>query len=332
VAILSPASALPGEFPQVFELGLRRLRAELGLDPVEYPYTRVQGDARQRAEDLHAAFADPSIKVIMASIGGDDQITVLRHLDSDLITANPKPFFGYSDNTNLLHWLSRNGIVGYYGGSVLVHLGRGGRTNQDTMASLRAALYTEGWFDLTAPLAFGDETNDWHDPGALHHEPPVRPASGHWTWHNAERVVEGVTWGGCLEVVVRLLVADLDIPTGDELSGQVLMLETSELMPAANDVYRWLVDMGERGLLEHLGAVLMARPKAWDFEKPLTVPERDAFAAAQRDCVLSALATYNPAATVVFDVDFGHTDPQLIIPYGGQVRIDGPAGTISVRY
>ncbi len=48
---------------------------------------------KERAEDIHAAFADPDIKVIMASIGGDDQITVLPLLDRELIRANPKPFF-----------------------------------------------------------------------------------------------------------------------------------------------------------------------------------------------------------------------------------------------
>jgi len=34
----------------------------------------------------------------------------------------------------------------------------------------------------------------------------------------------------------------------------------------------------------------------------------------------------------VFDVDFGHTDPQLIIPIGGRIRIDGPARRIWVTY
>ena len=35
---------------------------------------------------------------------------------------------------------------------------------------------------------------------------------------------------------------------------------------------------------------------------------------------------------IVFDVDFGHTDPQLVIPYGGLVRVDGPARRITVTY
>jgi muramoyltetrapeptide carboxypeptidase LdcA involved in peptidoglycan recycling len=34
----------------------------------------------------------------------------------------------------------------------------------------------------------------------------------------------------------------------------------------------------------------------------------------------------------VFDVDFGHTDPQLIMPIGGTIRVDGPNRRIVVRY
>ena len=92
------------------ELGLRRLRDEFGLEPVEYPTTRVMGaDPRDRARDLTAAFADPTITAVLATIGGDDQITVTPHLDDEVLRANPKPYFGYSDNTNLLNHLYRLG-------------------------------------------------------------------------------------------------------------------------------------------------------------------------------------------------------------------------------
>ena len=33
-----------------------------------------------------------------------------------------------------------------------------------------------------------------------------------------------------------------------------------------------------------------------------------------------------------FDVDLGHTDPQLIIPYGGDILVDAEARRIAVRY
>src|SRR5882757_1721242 len=88
-AVLSPSAGLPGLFPDVYELGLHRLRSVFELEPVEYPTTRVMNaSAEDRAADLHAAFADPSITAVLASIGGDDQITVLRHLDDNLLRAN----------------------------------------------------------------------------------------------------------------------------------------------------------------------------------------------------------------------------------------------------
>jgi muramoyltetrapeptide carboxypeptidase LdcA involved in peptidoglycan recycling len=333
VAVLSPSAGLPQIFPALHEQGLRRLREELGLVPVEYPTTRVLGaPAADRARDVSLAFADPHVKAVLAVIGGDDQITVIPRLDVDLIRANPKPFFGYSDNTNLLHFLWRNGIVGFHGGSTMVHLGRGGRTHPDTMASLRAALFTPGWFDLTAPLAFSDESMDWNDPASLRTEPITRPAFEGWTRHRPDRVIEAPTWGGNLEIVGWLLMADRAVPVPDEVDGHVLFLETSEEMPIADEVFRMLRNMGERGLLGRFAALLMGRAKAWERTHRTTLDERTAYATDQRAAILKAMAAYNPHATIVFDVDFGHTDPQLIIPYGGLVRIDGPARTISVRY
>jgi len=331
--VVSASAGLPQIFPAVHELGLRRLSDELGLEPVEYPTTRVLGaPAEERARDVNAAFADPDVKAVLAVIGGDDQITVVPHLDAGLIRANPKPFFGYSDNTNLLHFLWRQGIVGFHGGSTMVHLGRGGRTHSDTMASLRAALFTPGWFDLTAPLAFSDEARDWADPTALDDEPPSRPALGGWTWHRPDSVIQAPTWGGNLEIVGWLLMADREVPTPDEIEGHVLILETSEEMPGADEVFRTMRNMGERGLLGRFSALLMGRAKAWERTNQTTMEERAAYADGQRAAVMKSMAAYNPDATIVFDVDFGHTDPQLIIPYGGLARIDGPSRTISVQY
>jgi muramoyltetrapeptide carboxypeptidase LdcA involved in peptidoglycan recycling len=90
--------------------------------------------------------------------------------------------------------------------------------------------------------------------------------------------------------------------------------------------------MGERGLLAQFPAVVLGRPKAASRDSPRTPVERAAYRAGQREAVLRALAAYNPGALVVFGVDFGHTDPQWIIPYGGTMRIDGLARSIHVRY
>src|SRR5262249_57090814 len=106
VAVVAPSFAAPGPFPEVHEVAMTRLREEIGLEPVEYPTTRQLGASPQaRAADLMAAFADPDIKAVLATIGGGEQITVPPFLDPPVVPAHPQAFFGYSDNTNLLNSL-----------------------------------------------------------------------------------------------------------------------------------------------------------------------------------------------------------------------------------
>ncbi|MEV5353063.1 S66 peptidase family protein [Streptomyces sp. NPDC052693] len=333
IAVLSPSSGLPGVFPLPYELGLQRLREEFGLEPVEYPTTREAGATpRERAADLHAAFADPDIKAVIASIGGDDQITVLPHLDREVFRANPKPFFGMSDNTNLLAFLRNSGLVGYHGGSVMCELGRPGAMHPQTAESLRAALFTSGPYEVRPAERWRDVDRDWADPATFDAEPETRPGAG-WTWVNPDRVVEGRSWGGCLEILGWLLMADREV--SHDLSvydGGVLLLETSEDMPSATEMYRTIRNMGERGLLQRFPALLMGRAKTWSLERRNSPREAVRYAAEQREAVLRAMRTYAPDTTIVFDVDFGHTDPQVVIPYGGTVRVDGPARRITVGY
>jgi muramoyltetrapeptide carboxypeptidase LdcA involved in peptidoglycan recycling len=333
VAVLSPAAGLPAIFPHVYERGLTRLREAYGLVPVEYPTTRqADASAADRARDIHAAFADPSIAAVIASIGGEDQITVIPHLDPGVLRANPKPFFGYSDNTNLHNYLWNLGLVSYYGGSVMVNLGRSGRENPDSAASFRAALFGSGWTDLVEPTSSTDESVDWSlGPAALADEPPMFAARP-WEWQNADRVIEAPTWGGCLEVLSWILQVGRVVASADAYAGHILMIETSEEMPPAAEVHRMLRNMGLRGLLADIPAVLVGRPKAWDVGHRTNPEQKKRYADDQRAAIERALDTYAPDATVVFNVDFGHTDPQLIMPCGGLVRIDGPRRQISVRY
>jgi len=311
---------------------MRRLRAEIGVEPVEYPTTRRLGaSARDRAADLVAAFTDPSIGAVMASIGGDDQITVLPFMDADAIRLNPKPYFGYSDNTNLLNWLWNLGIVSYHGGSTMVHLGRGGRTHPISVGSLRSALFTTEEVELTPVDAFAEDPIGWDTSRALTDEPPMRPSEP-WTWHNADAVVEGPTWGGNLEVLHWNLAAGRWIRPANDYAGCVLILETSEEMPSATEVFRMLRNLGERGVLAAVGVVVVGRPKASHFPTPRSDEERATYVREQREAVLRALDAYAPGTMAVFGPDIGHTDPQWVVPYGGLMRVDGPRRRIHVRY
>lgn len=331
VAVLSPAFAAPAVAPELHEQAMRRLRELTGLVPVEYPTTRLlDASPEARAADVNEAFADPSIRAILATIGGDDQILVVPHLDRALAQADPKPFLGYSDNTNMLNWLWQAGVAGFYGGSTAVHLGPGPAVDDVHLVSLRAALIDGGTVEITEPGESEDNGLHWDDPRALT-EYGTRTTTEPWTWSGPERRVEGRTWGGCLESIDSLALADR-LPSAEDLRGGILLLETSEERPPASWVRRWLRGLGERGILSAVDGLVMARPPVSDFEFRPAAEEAHALRAAQRDAVIDVVTHYNPEAVVCVGVPFGHTRPQWILPYGGMMTLDGQSRTITARY
>ena len=93
---------------------------------------------------------------------------------------NPKPFFGYSDNTNLHLFLWNLGMVSYQGGAVMVQFGRPGSMHAVTRQSIERAMFTRGSYVLQQPADYNDEEGDWADPAVFSAEPssrPNRPAS-----------------------------------------------------------------------------------------------------------------------------------------------------------
>ena len=59
---------------------------------------------------------------------------------------------------------------------------------------------------------------------------------------------------------------------------------------------------------------------------------RAAHRAAQRDAAIEIVGRYNPDAVVCIGIPFGHTRPQLILPYGGTITIDGATRRIWADY
>lgn len=332
IAVVSPSFAAAGAFPEVHEQAMRRLREVTGLEPVEYPTNRrVGASARDRAADLTAAFADPQVRAILAVAGGEDQITVVPHLDPAVALADPKPFLGTSDNTNLHHWLWDLGIGSFYGGSSQVHLGPGPAVDDVHARSLRAALLGGGLLEITDPGESEDVGKEWSDPRALTEFGDREPTEP-WRWAGPARRVTGPTWGGCLEVLQWLLTAGRSSVTPESLAGAVLLLETSEELLPAREV-GWVVRaLGERGLLAAVSAVLVARPPVSDLVTRPGPADRAALRRAQADVVIEQVQRYHPEAVVCVGVPFGHTRPQWILPHGGRVTLDGAQQRVFADY
>ena len=102
----------------------------------------VAGDARGRADDLNALFADPDVDVVQALQGGYGSAQTIPHLDFHAIAANPKPLVGYSDITALhvaVH--SRTGLPTVYGNGLMGV--NSGETTDFTRERLLAVLRNE---------------------------------------------------------------------------------------------------------------------------------------------------------------------------------------------
>ena len=332
IAVVSPSFAAAGAYPAVHEQAMRRLTEVTGLVPVEYPTTRSVGaPAQARAADLDAAFADPSVRAVLAVVGGEDQITVVPHLDATLPRDDPKPFLGTSDNTNLHQWLWGLGIASFYGGSSQVHLGPGPAVDDGHVRSLRAALLTGEELEVTDPGESEDVGIDWGDPRALTtygEREPTQPRD----WYGPARVVTGPTWGGCVEVLQWVLTAGRFPEDPAVLEGGVMLLETSEELLPAREV-GWVVrSLGERGLLAAVDAVLLARPPVSDHTRRPDRDERARLRAEQRDVVAELVGRYNPEAVLCVGVPFGHTRPQWVLPHGGLVTVDGVGRRVRADY
>lgn len=322
VAILSPSFAAPGMFPEVYQLGLRRLREQFGLEPVEYSTTAKLGaSTAERAADLVAAFSDPSIKAVVATIGGDDQVTYIKHLPEEPFVNNPKPFFGFSDNSHFANFLWLLGIPSFYGGSIMTQYAMQGAMDEYTVRYLKRALFETGEYEIVPSDTYNDQGYDWKDISLLNAKRPHWPNEG-FIW-DGEHSAEGILWGGCLESIDEMLRHNVVIPTTGQFTKIVLMLETSEEIPSANYIARVMRALGERGILGRVKGILVGRAKAWEFDKPHTDEKKKKYRAEQQNTILKMVRSYNKTAPIIQNMNFGHTDPQIPMPYGGHVRIDG---------
>lgn len=331
VAIVSPSLAAPALWPHVHELGLTRLRDVFGLIPVEFPTTRKLGaTGAERATDLIAAFKDPSIKAVIATLGGDDQIEYVKHLPTEPFRSNPKPFFGYSDNTHFIDYLWRSGVPSFYGGNLFTEFAMQGEMDPFTVTYLTHALFNGGPVQLSSSPTFNEIGLDWYNPALLHERRQYQPNDG-WFWDGDQRA-SGITWGGCLESIDELLRHGAPLPTHNHCEQIVLFLETSEEAPSPEYIFRVLRGLGERGILERVQGVLMGRPKAWDFTRQLSPAERLTYHHTQRETVRAALRRYNKLAPLVQNLDFGHTAPQICLPVGRRITISPADRTITADF
>jgi len=331
VAVLSPSFAAPGNWPWVYELGCQRLKDIFGLEPVEFPTTKKIGaSGEERAKDLIDAFNSKEIRAVIASIGGDDQITYIKNLPKKPFVDNPKPFFGYSDNTHFINHLWLCGIPAFYGGHLFTEFAMQKEMDEFSVGYLKHALFDSGVFELKSSPIFNDIGLDWSDKANLNKKRRYQKNNG-WYWdgnHNSK----GITWGGCVESVDELLRHGVAIPNLEDFKNIVLFLETSEEIPSHDYFRRVLRALGERGILKNIQGLLIGRPKAWEFNKQNSDDKKESYKKGQREMVLEIVRKYNQEIPIIQNVDIGHTSPQICLPTGKEIIINSTKKKITIEF
>ena len=331
VAVISPSSGLPQIFPHPFELGLKRLQEEIGLVPKEYPTTRIMdAPLEDRARDIMTAFADPLNKAVFTSIGGEDQIQLIKHLDPKIFIDNPKPFLGYSDNTHLHNFLWNLGIPSYYGCAVMTNLGMNVEMFPMTVASINNALFDGNEYEVKASDQYNDIGLDWSDKSNL--EVPRTMEQNDGLFWDGDGIVEGTLWGGCVESLIFQATVGKYLPKDDDMEGVVLYIETAEDIPEPWIPAYLLRGFGERGWFDKIRAVIVGRPKAWEFDKPNTAEQKAAYRQEQRSEIITSIRQYNKTIPIIQNIDFGHTDPQILLPSGGKIKVNTHEKTIKLVF
>jgi hypothetical protein len=98
------------------------------------------------------------------------------------------------------------------------------------------------------------------------------------------------------------------MPGVTDLAGAILLLETSEEVPAADEVKRWVRALGERGILDSVAGVPVARPPVSQLYSAVpSTDERARLRGVQREVIIEQVARYNPDAVICVGVPFAST-------------------------
>ena len=317
VAAVSLSDGWPAIFTAAYLDGKRQLQEAFGVEVVEGQHTLSNSEwllahPEARAADLMRAILDPSVKAIFSTIGGDDSIRILPYLDLASIRAHPKIFLGYSDSTVTHFAFLKAGVTSFYGPSVMAGFDENSGLFPYMAESVREMLFDPKPPSLIQPNPGGWTCDSfyWDDPGRNEKKRNLQPCEG-WQWLQGTGRHRGHLVGGCLEVMDWLRGSAV-WPDASVWRDSILFLEISEDCPTPITVTRILRAMAAAGVLGNVRGVLFGRP----YGDPLRF---DAYDKSVQQVLAELRLSDLPLIT---RMDFGHTDPKFIVPYGVEVELD----------
>lgn len=317
IGLVTPSAPIPAFCPKRLARGIAALqrhghKVTVGVGVLSQTGFTA-GSAEERVADIHAFFDDPSIDLIMATIGGYNANDLLPLLDFDRIAKNPKPFIGYSDITILLHPLhERSGVPAYLGPVALPQFGELPDVLPFTLESFTHVLSHRGdgsVYELPVSSEWTEEFLAWDKDDI---RPRVLQKNPGW-----QIIRAGQTSGRLSGGNLRCLLTLAGTPYWPKLDGTILFLEDDDEESAAT-LQRMLLHLKQTGAFDQIRGIVLGR-----YQAKSQITSR-----VLKEIVDRVLG--DKSLPVIAGIDMGHTDPMLTLPLGAMVTIGTDAPSIQV--
>lgn len=324
VATVSPSWGGAGD-PELrwrYEQGIKRLEDVFGLEVVPMPNTLKGSDfsyenPQARAEDLMMAFKDKSIKGIFATIGGEDSIRLLPYIDFDVIRENPKIFMGYSDVTISHLFCHKAGLSSFYGPAILTDFAENVEMDPYTIEMVNRTLFSNGIIgDIQPAKEWTSEFLNWVESNKNQRR-KMKQNTGYELLQGSG-VVKGQLIGGCIEVLEFAKGTEL-WPDKDSWNDCILFFETSEEKPQPSLIKYWLRNYAAQGILQKAKGIIFGKP------------QDETYYDEYKEVIQQVMTEYElENLPILYNLNFGHTEPKFILPYGAMAEINCDEKTFKI--
>ena len=318
IGIISPSWGAPAAFPHRLEAGIRQIEA-LGFHVQVGRHARgqrghVSGTGVERAADLNAFIANPAVRAIISSLGGDHACQMLPHLDWDRIRANPKVIMGFSDMSVLnIAIYAMTGLVTFNGSHVMTDFAEyPAMFDYARELFIKTVMRAEPVGQVEPAKAWTEELLDWEHQQDQQRPRQMEPSPG-WTWLKPGNG-EGRLLGGCIESLQHLRGTRY----WPDWQDTIFFWETSEDKPTPETIDGILMDYENMGVLEQIRGMLVGRPMRYSQDEK------------QQLNAVIVERTHRYDFPIITGMDFGHTSPQMVLPVGVLARIDSQHKAFSI--
>lgn len=320
VGVLCPSWGGPSLFREVYERGLKNIEELLGLQIVELETARMPAailarEPETRARAVEEAFIREEIRAIISAIGGSDSVRLLPYLEGEIARKHPKILLGFSDTTTLLTHFAQSGLITFQGPSVMAGFSQLHLFPPEVVGWMKTLLFKGDFERIELPKFshYSEGYTGFHnpvDPGL-----PRELKEDNWglRFIQGEGRVQGRLFGGCMEVL-EMMKGTSFWPSPDFFHGKILLFETSEECPPLSFVEFWLRNYGMQGIFDRVSGILFARPFGYTYE------QKEELERVMKRVVSEEFGQAD--LPIVFNLPFGHTDPQLLLPLNGMCEID----------